>query len=229
MVSDSVQAGVAGSPRRGASISALETRFDRRLGKILDHATEVFFEKGYEGASMRDLSRASGMSLAGLYYYFESKEKLLYLIQKHTFTTVVERLRRRLNEGDDAASRIRIFISNHLEYFLANQKAMTVLSHEDDVLKNGFGQEIAAIKREYYRICTALLDDFKRDNRLEFSSRIAVLSLFGMINWIYTWYNPRVDANAKELAREMGDTFLCGICGASPAKGLRKKKSIVSN
>ena len=31
---------------------------------------------------------------------------------------------------------------------------MTVLSHEDDVLKNGFGQEVAAIKREYYRICT---------------------------------------------------------------------------
>ncbi|HXZ39531.1 MAG TPA: helix-turn-helix domain-containing protein, partial [Terriglobales bacterium] len=54
---------------------ASETRFDRRLGKILEHATEVFDEKGYEGASMRDLSRAAGMSLAGLYYYFESKEK----------------------------------------------------------------------------------------------------------------------------------------------------------
>ena len=38
---------------------------------------------------MRDLSRASGMSLAGLYYYFESKEKLLYLIQKHTFATIM--------------------------------------------------------------------------------------------------------------------------------------------
>ena len=45
---------------------------------------------------MRDLSRVSGMSLAGLYYYFESKEKLLYLIQRHTFTPIVERLRVRL-------------------------------------------------------------------------------------------------------------------------------------
>src|SRR2546422_7461297 len=35
--------------------------------------SEVFYERGYEGASMRDLSRATGMSLAGLYYYFESK------------------------------------------------------------------------------------------------------------------------------------------------------------
>jgi TetR/AcrR family transcriptional regulator, cholesterol catabolism regulator len=50
-----------------------DTRFDRRLAEILEHGTAVFYEKGYEGASMRDLSRSSGMSLAGLYYYFESK------------------------------------------------------------------------------------------------------------------------------------------------------------
>jgi len=228
MGSASTQVGLSDPTRRKTPVSALETRFDRRLGKILAHATEVFYEKGYEGASMRDLSRASGMSLAGLYYYFESKEKLLYLIQKHTFTTVLERLTKRLDAVDDAEGRIRIFILNHLEYFLANQKAMTVLSHEDDVLKNSFGQEVAAIKREYYRTCTVLLDDFKRENKITFSTRIAVLSLFGMINWIYTWYNPRVDANAKELAREMGDTFLRGISGVSPGKGLRKKKSISS-
>src|SRR5207302_8188468 len=138
--------------RRRRPAPGPRTRFDRRLAKILVHATDVFYEKGYEGASMRDLSRASGMSLAGLYYYFESKERLLYLIQKHTFTTIVERLRDRLQDVSDPEQRIRVFILNHLEYFLANQKEMKVLSHEDDVLKNGFGQEIAGIKREYYRI-----------------------------------------------------------------------------
>src|SRR5437773_6896816 len=187
------------------------TRFDRRLAKILEHATSIFCEKGYEGASMRDLSRATGMSLAGLYYYFESKEKLLYLIQKHTFTTIIEQLRNRLREEQDSGARVRIFILNHLEYFLANQKAMKVLSHEDDVLKNGFGAEIAAIKREYYRICTVLLDDLKRKKMLTFSTRTAVLSLFGIMNWIYTWYKPRVDGNAAKLAGEMGDIFLAGI------------------
>ncbi len=96
------------------------------------------------------------------------------------------------------------------------------------MLKNEFGSEIAAIKREYYRICMELLDNYKRTRGLEFSSRTAVLSLFGMMNWIYTWYNPRVDANAKELAREMGDIFLQGI-GASAANGSRKKKSVFSS
>ncbi len=197
-----------------------DTRFDRRLAKILEHATEVFYEKGYEGASMRDLSRHSGMSLAGMYYYFESKERLLYLIQKHTFSTIVERLRAGLEGISDPEQRIRVFIQNHLEYFLVNQKAMKVLSHEDDVLKNGYGAEIAVIKREYYRICIELLEELKRERGLDFSSRIAVLSLFGMMNWIYTWYNQRADGNAQALAQDMGDIFLQGVCSRSE----RKKK-----
>jgi AcrR family transcriptional regulator len=198
------------------------SRFDRRLAEIITHATDVFCEKGYAGASMRDLSRASGMSLAGLYYYFESKERLLFLIQRHTFSTIVQRLKGRLEGVIDQEERIRIFILNHLEYFLANQQAMKVLSHEADVLKNGFGSEVAAIKREYYRICVGLLEDLKRSRALEFSTRIAVLSLFGMMNWIYTWHNPRVDADAEHLAGEMGDIFLGGVINGNKKTPARK-------
>lgn len=194
------------------------TRFDRRLSEILTHATEVFCKKGYEGASMRDLSRASGMSLAGLYYYFESKERLLFLIQKHTFTTIVQHLKTRLQGVTNPEEKIRIFILNHLEYFLANQAAMKVLSHESEVLKNGFASEVAAIKREYYRIATGLLDELKRASGLMVSTRIAVLSLFGMMNWIYTWHNPRVDADAEQIAGEMGDIFLRGVSTGTKAR-----------
>jgi AcrR family transcriptional regulator len=210
-----------GSPSTAIRVSrrqrsaAPATRYDRRLAEILAHATDVFCKKGYEGASMRDLSRASGMSLAGLYYYFESKERLLFLIQKHTFSTIVQRLKQRLEGVSDPEARIRTFVLNHLEYFLANQQAMKVLSHEAEVLKNGFASEVAAIKREYYRICVGLLDDLKRNRGLQFSTRIAVLGLFGMMNWIYTWHNPRVDADAEHIAVEMGDIFMRGVLGRS--------------
>jgi len=201
---------------RAAPVSA--TRYDRRMAEILSHATDVFCKKGYEGASMRDLSRATGMSLAGLYYYFESKERLLFLIQKHTFTTIVQRLKARLEGVTEAEQRIRIFILNHLEYFLANQAAMKVLSHEDDSLRNSFASEVAAIKREYYRTCVGLLDELKSERGLQFSTRIAVLSLFGMMNWIYTWHNPRVDADAEQIASEMSDIFLRGVITGGKAR-----------
>lgn len=160
---------------------------------------------------MRDLSRLSGMSLAGLYYYFESKEKLLYLIQKHYFATVMERLDHRLADLTNAEERVRAFILNHLEYFLAYPKAMKVLSHEDDVLKNDYGAEIASIKREYYHCCTRLTDELRREEGLTFNTRIAVLGLFGMVNWLYTWYNAKIDGDASNMARQIGDIFLQGI------------------
>jgi len=179
---------------------------------------------------MRDLSRATGMSLAGLYYYFESKERLLYLIQKHSFSTIVARLKDRLRDVNDPEQRVRVLILNHLDYFLANQKAMKVLSHEDDALKNGFGAEIAAIKRGYYRICVDLLEALKAAKGLEFKSRTAVLSLFGMMNWIYTWHSPRVDGDAEELASQMAAIFLRGICVSSSGKaGHNKQRAAVSN
>jgi AcrR family transcriptional regulator len=206
------------STQRQRAVPVPATRFDRRLAEILDHATDVFCKKGYEGASMRDLSRASGMSLAGLYYYFESKERLLFLIQKHTFSTIVRRLKSRLEGVSDPEQRIRIFILNHLEYFLANPASMKVLSHEAEALKNGFASEVAAIKREYYRICVGLLDELKSERGLQFSTRIAVLSLFGMMNWIYTWHNSRVDADAEQLASEMSEIFLRGVMTGTRAR-----------
>jgi AcrR family transcriptional regulator len=195
--------------------SRVVTRFDRRLARILEHATAIFCEKGYEGASMRDLSRVSGISLAGLYYYFESKEKLLYLIQKDLFTTVMGLLKERLKETQDAEGRVRAFISNHVEFFLSKPKAMKVLSHEDDVLRKELGTELAALKRQYYHCCADLVEALKKERGLKFNARSATMSLFGMINWLHTWYNPKVDAAPRALAVEIADIFLRGICSAA--------------
>src|SRR5690242_21078125 len=132
MALQNVETRLPGEPLNGrkgraafqGSQEVIDSRFDRRLAKLLHHAAHIFCEKGYEGASMRDLSRATGMSLAGLYHYFESKEELLYLIQKHAFTTIIDNLRRKLEGSPDPEERLLIFIHSHLEYSLANKEAM---------------------------------------------------------------------------------------------------------
>ncbi len=219
----------------GASTIVPDSRFDRRLAEILDSAAAIFYEKGYEGASMRDLSRQSGMSLSGLYHYFESKEKLLYLIQRHTFLTIVDRLREELAGNAEPEEGVRIFIRNHLEYFIANMKAMKVLSHEADLLKGAFGQEIQGIKREYYRICVNLLEEVRKE-RLgknapppsRHQHRTEVLALFGMLNWIYTWYNPQIDPPASELAEQMADLYLRGVLSDRTPRKMRKGRAAVT-
>lgn len=195
------------------------TAYSNKLDHILACATRVFCEKGYDGASIRVIARRCRVSLAGLYYYVESKEKLLYLIQKQCFTTLIASLQAQLNGArSDPAARLRLLVHNHLRYFLQNPEAMKVLSHESDSLTPPYAQQVAELKRAYYRLCRGIVEELKRGRRLKrLNSRLAVLSLFGMMNWIYTWYNPRVDPDADTLADHIAGLFLDGVAAGSEA------------
>jgi AcrR family transcriptional regulator len=202
--------GAAGSTAVPAQTRS-RSRFDRRLARILDHATNIFCDKGYERASMRDLSRACAMSLAGLYYYFDSKERLLYLIEKQLFERVSELLDEKLQAATDPEQRVRLFIENHITFFLSKRKAMKVLAREDDVLTGNMGSEIEAIKRNYYRRCTELLEELRCAKGLHFRPRSIAMALFGTMNCLHTWYNPKLDSPPRLLAKEISDIFLCGV------------------
>lgn len=193
------------SPERQASAE--------KLDHILRHAARVFSEKGYAGASMRDISRSSGVPLAGLYYYCESKQKLLYLIQIFAFRSILERLEQRLAGVAEPVERLRVFVQNHLEYFLSHPVEMKVLTHEEKALTEPLRRDVAEIKRRYYTLAREIFEELRRSEGIRgIQPRIAVLSLFGMMNWIYTWYNPRVDPSADRLAEIMTGIFLVGVC-----------------
>ena len=74
------------------------SKYDQKLEFILRTAARIFAEKSYHSTSMRDISRATEVSLAGLYHYCKSKEELLFLIQDNCFGRVLERLEQRLAE-----------------------------------------------------------------------------------------------------------------------------------
>src|SRR3954469_1415652 len=96
------------------------SRYDQKLELILRTSARIFAEKSYHSTTMRDISRATNVSLAGLYHYCHSKEELLFLIQDNCFGRVLERLEERLHESADPISRLRIFIENHLSFFAGN-------------------------------------------------------------------------------------------------------------
>jgi len=193
---------------------------------ILRHSARVFAEKGYEGASIRDISRASGVSLSGLYYYVESKQKLLYLIQIHTFRTILSRLRRNLETVSDPAARLRVLVHNHLEYFLRHPMEMKVLAREDGVLVGDYRKEVAEIKRRYYGTALEIFEELRRSGQTQrLNPRIAVLSLFGMMNWIHTWHRPQVDPQAEALSDVMSQMFLHGVMNGHRAGSQKSSRA----
>lgn len=201
---------------------------EAKLQHILQHSANIFATLGYERASIRDLSRATGISLSGLYYYFQSKQKLLYLIQLKAFTDILENLENRSRDVARPEDRLRVFIQNHLEYFLSHPAEMKVLSHEEDALEKPYCNEIAAIKRRYYNLARQIFDDLPRvDSASAFvNPRVAVLSLYGMMNWIYKWHNPKVDPDAQQLAENIASIFLYGVLNGKNAATNEKEPEL---
>jgi AcrR family transcriptional regulator len=187
-----------------------------KLRQILHASAQVFSEKGYDGASIRDISRASGISLSGLYYYVKSKQEILYLIQIYTFRTILARLERRLASVNDPAEKLRALVQNHLDYFLRHPLEMKVLTHEDEALEGPYRREVADIKRRYYEITLRIFEELRKAGRgRRLNARVSVLSLFGMMNWVPTWYRPQVDPQAGPLAETMAGLFLHGASGTA--------------
>lgn len=193
-------------PNRGSH------HFGRKLDEILRQAAAVFCARGYHQASIRDIARSTGVSLAGLYYYFSSKEHLLYLIQRHAFETILAAAREALQPLTNPEARLRTFVELHLKFFLEHPNEMKVLTHEDLSLGEEWRREVHAVKKNYYQLGYGLVESLKQCSKLKgVNTRLAALALFGMMNWIYTWYNPKVDPGAAPMAREMSDIFLRGI------------------
>jgi AcrR family transcriptional regulator len=191
--------------------------YDDKLALILRTAAEIFADKGYHDTSIRDISRSTGISLSGLYYYFRSKDELLFLVQDHCFGVVLETAQHVLARESDPETRLRAFVENHLRFFVNNMKEMKVLSHEARSLSAEYRRTVNAKKKKYTELCMTVLAEL--DPRAhEAERRVAAFSLFGMMNWIYNWYNPERDGRVDELARQMSQLFLSGYLRAAPTQ-----------
>jgi len=188
--------------------------YDERLDRLLDTAARVFAEKGYHPTTMRDLARATGMSLAGMYYYVPSKDDLLYLIQERCFQEVLEGAEATLRDAGSPYERLQRFIRHHVTFFARHMPAMKVLSHEAGALDADRDAKIDALKRRYVTILEGLLIELGLPPDTA-TTRVAGFALFGMMNWIYTWYRLDGAVAPEGLADQIGSIFLNGVLDTS--------------
>ena len=220
-------------------------RYDQKLELILRTSARIFAEKSYHSTSMRDISRATGVSLAGLYHYCKSKEELLFLIQDHCFGRVLERLEQRIKGISDPFEKLRIFIDNHLSFFAANMSEMKVLSHEAESLAGELHEHVSGRKRQYTRTARKILAELQQTTVVGSESRaprrngqrertlrrvdltVATYALFGMMNWIYNWYDPRGKLSVSQLVDNITRLFLNGFLASEiePLGGAKARPS----
>lgn len=185
---------------------------DARLDHLLQTAARVFAQAGYHSTSMRDLAAASGMSLAGMYYYVRGKEEVLALVQERCFDRVMDGALAALRDLEEPVARLRAFVRHHVLFFVAHMAEMKVLSHEADSLTGPAAQGLRSRKKAY----AALLGDLVGDLRPHPAPReraVAAYAVFGMLNWIYTWYRPGGAVTPEELADQLAELALRSLVG----------------
>jgi AcrR family transcriptional regulator len=180
--------------------------YDERLGALLRTAAQVFARKGYHATTMRDLSRESGMSLAGMYHYVQGKEDLLFQIQQRCFAGVLMGAEEAVTAHAEPDERVCAFVRHHLRFFAAQPAEMKVLSHEADSLTGQRGEEIRRLKRRYADLLEELVTEADGGD-----PTVAAFALFGMMNWTYTWYRPDGRLSPDGLADAFAALFLHGV------------------
>jgi AcrR family transcriptional regulator len=202
------------------------TAYEDKHLELLRAAAAIIARDGYHNTSMRDLAGAAGRSLSGLYYYFSGKEELLFQIQHHCYSTLLDIARKALIGVPSPREKLLVFISHHIGFFQANMDEMKVLAHEDLTLTGEFGARILDIKREYSQILIDIVSEYETEvapTPDHPSPEMAAFILFGAMNWLYTWPRRLRQLPAEELAGAVAQVFLCGYpgCPATALVGMR--------
>ena len=191
----------------------------QKLREICRVAARVFYEKGYDGASMQDIAEAVGLTKAGLYHHVSSKDTLLFEIMNYGMDILDENVLAKVKDIADPQEKLRRTILGHIDLVARfRDMEITVILHENRSLKGSLRQQINARKRAYI----AYLEDMIRrvqeqsGEPAKLSPHIAAFAVLGMINWLYQWYHLEGPVKQEEISSAYVDFFFRGLLGTLP-------------
>jgi AcrR family transcriptional regulator len=184
-----------------------------RQAQILETAARIFCEKGFDGASMGDISAALGITKAGIYHHIRSKEDLLYAIMAYGMDLFESKVLKRVTAIADPLERLKATLKGHILVVTRDRpKEITVILHESSALRGRSRAKIDARKRRYVRFLERTFRDLARRGAIRrIDPTVAAFAMLGMVNWIYQWYRPAGRLKDSDLADALADLFLRGV------------------
>jgi TetR/AcrR family transcriptional regulator len=98
--------------------------------KIFRAATEVFVEKGMDGARMQDIATRAGINKALLHYYFRTKEQLFNTVFELIARQVLKKFAPVFEEGRSLEDKIRFFFREHISFLQQNPRLPVFILNE---------------------------------------------------------------------------------------------------
>ena len=188
-----------------------------KLDRLLSASAELMAQRGYSQTSIRDVATATELSLGGMYYYFKNKEDLLFLIQEKTFGALLDMQEKDVATGGTADERLHRLVKNHLAYFISHFNELKVCTFELESLQGDRFENVAQLRRRYYLCMAQVVGEINGVAAAEVENdrqvRHRTLFIFGMLNWVFMWYDPEKDDPAGTLGDEMVAMVMNGLKG----------------
>ena len=185
------------------------SRVNERRGQILEKAAQLFCVKGYDSTSMSDIADEVGITKAGLYYFVESKEHLLYLITDYGLDLLDETVIQPLKSIEEPKAILHELIKLHTHMVLNRSREVTIILHERTALTGVYREKILQRKKEYidYLRNLLILLQERGEARRDLDATAATFFLLGSLNWIYQWYKVDGPLTEEQIARELTEHF----------------------
>lgn len=179
--------------------------------KIGRSAAKLFHEKGYVQTTTNDIAKAAKLSEGCMYYYFASKDEILYFILKNQADLVVDGLEEELKCIQDSYSKLQFIVSRHIRLYTSGMPESKILLHEAYLLSRNYFKIIAEKERKYYEILKGVLAEIFGSCVSKERLTAITFTILGMCNWIGLWYDPKGPLSPQELTDIIYNILVTGI------------------
>lgn len=194
-------------------MSKTQTKSDALRENILEVATRLFIERGFDGTSFNDIADVVGVSRPALYYYFKSKEAILEVL-----TTVVTRAAGALasealpEDLRQPAAMLRHLVLRHAHLILTHPLQFRVVERNEDNLplkQRKLAEQSRRAVLEQFRQAIEL--GIERGQFRMMDAKVAAFSIIGMCNWTAWWFTPSGPRKVDEIAEQIADMALRSV------------------
>jgi AcrR family transcriptional regulator len=187
---------------------------------LLEVAVAVFTERGYDGTSMEDLARASGLSKSSLYHHIDGKEQLLRLALERAVEPLFAVMREPEAVSGPAIERLEHVVRREVEVLADRLPYVTLLLrvHGNTEVERWALEQ----RRAFDKVVTALVTQAadEGDVRADLDPAVVTRLLFGMINSLVEWYRP--NGSGRVAQPRMAPVLLADAVVRLAFDGLRR-------
>jgi AcrR family transcriptional regulator len=178
---------------------------------ILARAAGLFAKNGYTATSMNEVAEACGVSKPSLYHYVRDKHQLLAEIAEAHIARLLA-LVAEIESGKLAPEpRLRGLIEAFLAAYAGSQAEHCVLTEDVRFLKAAEKKRVLGGQRKVVAAFADAIAAARPSLRGAHLDKPLAMLLFGMMNWMFTWLQPKGALSHTDLAPVVADLFFGGI------------------